>query len=355
MSRTWRLVRLLDSPRGRTLSELADELGCSSRTVIRDLRGLQDAGLPIYDEREGREKLWKFVDGFKSRVPPPFTVTELLALYFARRLSRVLRDTPFYASLESAHAKIAGLLPRESRALIDEYDSVLAARPGPFKDYSRQRKLIEVVTEAARYRKSLDVTYHTFSRGVVTERRIDPYRLFYFQGGLYVIGFDHLRNEIRIFALERIQRWTLTEETFPLPEDFDFERHMKSALGIFRGREIEARIRFRPSAAPFVAERQWHETQEISTEQDGSIVLTMRVADTLELRRWILSFGSDADVLEPEHLRRQIRDEAQAILDQSERSHFVPGQLHLPIADFLERLVLSPQRAGGHEQRSSRR
>ena len=87
VSRTWRLVRLLESPQGRTLSELEQELGCSRRTVIRDLQGLQGAGLPIYDVRDGREKRWKFVDGFKSKIPPPFSLTELLALYFARRLS----------------------------------------------------------------------------------------------------------------------------------------------------------------------------------------------------------------------------------------------------------------------------
>ena len=336
VSRTWRLVRLLESPQGRTLTELEEELGCSRRTVMRDLRGLQEAGLPIYDVRDGREKRWKFVDGFKSKVPAPFSLTELLALYFARRLSGVLRDTPFHESLESAYAKLSSLLPAEGIALLDDCDGVLAAKAGPFKDYSRLQKLIETVTEAAINRTSLDITYHTFSRGAMTERRIDPYRLFYFQGGLYVIGFDHLRDDIRIFALERIREFAVPEETFELPEDFDFDTHMKSALGIFRGKETEVRIRFRPSAAPFIAERKWHETQELASENDGSVVLTMRVADTLELRRWVMSFGSEAEVSEPESLRQEIRNEAQAILDQLDRWDFAPGQLYLPIGDSLE-------------------
>ena len=340
VSRTWRLVRLLESPQGRTLSELEQELGCSRRTVIRDLQGLQGAGLPIYDVRDGREKRWKFVDGFKSKIPPPFSLTELLALYFARRLSGVLRDTPFHESLESAYAKISSLLPAEGIALLDDCDGVLAARPGPFKDYSRLQTLIEEITEAALARTSLDITYHTFSRGVMTKRRVDPYRLFYFQGGLYVIGFDHLREDLRIFAVERIREWAVTEETFTPQEDFDFDVHMKSALGIFRGPETDVRIRFRPSAAPFIAERQWHETQELVSERDGSLVLTMRVADTLELRRWVLSFGSEAEVLEPESLRQEIRHEAQAILDQFERWELAPGQMTLPIGDFLKELAV---------------
>jgi predicted DNA-binding transcriptional regulator YafY len=92
--------------------------------------------------------------------------------------------------------------------------------------------------------------------------------------------------------------------------------------------------------APFIAERQWHATQELVTERDGSVVLTMRVADTLELRRWILGFGASAEVLAPESLRDEIRKEAQAMVDRSEPPEVVPGQLHLPIADFLEELVL---------------
>lgn len=76
------------------------------------------------------------------------------------------------------------------------------------------------------------------------------------------------------------------------------------------------------------------------SERDGSVVLTMRVADTLELRRWVLSFGSEAEVLEPESLRQEIRDEAQAILDQLERFDLAPGQMTLPIGDFLKELAV---------------
>ena len=100
------------------------------------------------------------------------------------------------------------------------------------------------------------------------------------------------------------------------------------------------RVRFRPSAAPFITEREWHETQELEREDDGSVVLAMRVADTLELRRWVLSFGSEAEVLEPESLRVEIRNEAQAILDQLDRWDFVPGQLPLPMGEFTDELAV---------------
>ena len=63
----------------------------------------------------------------------------------------------------------------------------------------------------------------------------------------------------------------------------------------------------------------------------------MRVADTLELRRWVLSFGSEAEVLEPESMRQEIHHEAQAIFNQLERFDLAPGPMTLPIGDFLKR------------------
>ena len=280
---------------------------------MRDLQSLDVAGFPITEEPDGREKRWSLHPDYRSSFPVPFTLTELMALQFAGRLSGVFRDTPFHESLESAYKKLSTLVPPEGMAFLEACDDVLATKSGPFKDYSRLQALIQGVTDAAIDRASLDISYHTFSRGQMTERRLDPYRLFYFQGGLYVIGFDHLRSDIRIFALERIREWSVTEETFERAEDFDFDAHMQSALGIFRGDETDVRLRFRASAAPFVKEREWHGTQELETEDDGSVVLTMRVADTLELRRWVLSFGSEVDVVAPESLRDEIRNEAQSI------------------------------------------
>jgi predicted DNA-binding transcriptional regulator YafY len=110
---------------------------------------------------------------------------------------------------------------------------------------------------------------------------------------------------------------------------------MKSALGIFRGPEMDVRIAFRASAAPAILERQWHPSQTLESRPDGSVVLSLTVADTLELRRWVMSFGAEAEVLEPPSLREQIRNEAQTLLDQLERWDFAPDQPFLPIFEGL--------------------
>jgi predicted DNA-binding transcriptional regulator YafY len=87
-------------------------------------------------------------------------------------------------------------------------------------------------------------------------------------------------------------------------------------------------------AAHAVVERQWHPSQRIETGANGTIVLSLLVADTLELRRWIMSFGAEAEVLEPVSLRNAIRDELQSLLDQLERWDLSPDQPFLPLLEL---------------------
>ena len=335
IARSWLLMQLLDSPTGRTLAELEKELECSRRTVMRDLQGLQKAGIPIYDERDGKEKRWKFVEGFKNRIPPPFTLTELMGLYFVRALCKPLAGTPIQQSVETAFKKIAAILPKEGIAFLAQIDGAITARPTSFKDYSQHKKLIETVTAARAQHKTLAAIYESFTSRQITHRNIDPYQLCYFQGGLYVIAYDHLRSDMRTFALERFVKIELTKETFEVRKDFNYESYMQDALGIFRGPPIEVKVAFPKKSAPFIRERQWHASQQIEDQPDGSIHLTLKVADTLELRRWILGFGKEAEVLEPESLRREIQEEAQALVERLERWDMPPDQLLLPIGGPL--------------------
>ncbi|MFP3871074.1 MAG: helix-turn-helix transcriptional regulator [Syntrophobacteria bacterium] len=113
LSRQWRILRMLEeSRRGFTVSELARELNCVRRTVYRDLEILQEAGFPIYTERDGRASRWAFIDTFRFHLPVPFSSIELMALYFSRDLLSVFEGTIFYEDLESLFGKVKSTLPR---------------------------------------------------------------------------------------------------------------------------------------------------------------------------------------------------------------------------------------------------
>ena len=151
--------------------------------------------------------------------------------------------------------------------------------------------------------------YRTGRTGEVRVRELDPYRVWYRNGGLYVVGHDHLSGELRTFAVNRIQEIDLLQEKFEVSEDFDFEAFTASAFGVISEAVARVRIRFEKAWRSHVEEHSWHESQQLVELPDGRIELIMEVGGTPEIRNWVLSFGSGAEVLEPEPLRDEVRTE----------------------------------------------
>jgi predicted DNA-binding transcriptional regulator YafY len=129
-----------------------------------------------------------------------------------------------------------------------------------------------------------------------------------------VIGHCHLRGDIRIFALDRIKMLHQTKEVFEVPEEFDFEEFMKPSFGVCQGEGVKVRLRFAPDAAGYIKEKIWHDSQEIVPQKDGSIIFEAEVAGIHEIKVWVMSWGSKAEVIEPQSLREEIQTEIETIM-----------------------------------------
>jgi predicted DNA-binding transcriptional regulator YafY len=306
LARQWQLIqRLARSRYGLGLDALAEELGCVRRTVYRDLDALMLAGFPVVSEKRDGRVLYRFLDSFRLG-DVPFTPDEILALAFGEDLLRALEGTVFHDSIHSALAKIrAGLGPEltEYLARLGESFRVL---PGPHKDYAKVRDTIRLLNQAVIERRTLRIRYRTGSTGALSLRELDPYRVWYRSGGLYAVGFDHKSKEIRTFAVDRIQSATATARRFEPDPSFDFEAIMAASFGVIAEKPVQVRIRFERRWAGYVEERVWHASQELTRLGDGRVELTMQVGGTADLRTWILSFGSGAEVIEPEALRKEV-------------------------------------------------
>jgi len=315
LGRQWKIIQtLISSRRGKSASELAQELECNPRTLYRDMEALQAAGFPIYTERSDGKNLWSILDTVKHQMPVPFSLTELMALYFGRDMLKVFKDTAFYESLESLLKKVKTTLPPESIKYLENVEQTLHLSIKPYKDYGRFKEIINRVTDAALNRKTIEIVYYTMSRKKETRRKVDPYRVWFFNGTFYLIGLCHMRNEVRIFALDRIKMLHQTNENFEVPKDFNPDDFMGSSFGVYQGPTIKIRVWFHPDVAGYIKEKIWHESQKIHSQPDGSIIFEAQVAGTDEIRFWIMTWGSKAQVLEPESLREEIREEAEAML-----------------------------------------
>ncbi len=314
LARQWKIIQTLISSRfGKSITELAADLQCHTRTVYRDLEALQAAGFPVYTERTGGKNLWCLLDSAKHSIPIPFSLPELMALYFSRGMMGVLKDTVFYDSLVTLFEKIKATLPDEYIEYLSRVEKSLAVKSKPHTPYGPLRSIIDKVSEAAILKKFIRIDYYAMSRKKTTRRKVAPYKIWFFDGTFYLIGHCGLRQDIRIFAMDRIQNFEPTDETFEVPEDFNVDDFMKSSFGVFQGQPVKVRIRFAADIADYIQEKIWHETQQIEAQKDGSIIFEAEVAGIDEIKFWILKWGAKAGVLEPESLRDEIRREAEAM------------------------------------------
>ena len=315
LARQWIIFQqLMTSRYGKTVKDLAAGLDCHQRTVYRDLVALQVGGFPIYNERVNGTNFWALLESAKKPVPIPFSLAELIALYFGRDVLKILKNTVFHDSLESLFKKIKTTLPAESKKYLKQIENSLRAGSGPHKNYDKFRETIEALNEAIINKKVVEIVYYTMSRRKVTQRKVAPYKMWFYNGTFYVIGHCRKRKEIRIFAVDRIKMFNLTDERFEIPADFNADEFMKASFGVFQGQPVHIRLHFTPSAAGYVKEKVWHNSQKISERKDGSVILELDVAGTKEIKSWILCWGSQVQVLEPDSLREEIRSEAAEIL-----------------------------------------
>ena len=338
LSRHWRILKQIEvSKNGLTAAKIVEIGGASLRTAYRDLSDLQLAGFPLYTEKGEKGNLWKFVDTYEFKVPLPFTFTELMALHLSRDLFQVFKGTVFFESIESLFKKVQATLPPQALAYLDQIQSKFHISIKPYKDYEKFRKIIEQVNQATENCQRIKVFYKPLRSKKHTQRLIDPYKIWFFEGTIYIIGFCHLRNQIRTFVIDRIKMLRITNEKFEQPDDFDFNEYIKHSFKVMRDELFTVKVRFAPTCARYVGEKIWHESQQTKKIADGSLEMTLRVAGLDEIKHWIMGFGSEAYVIEPEKLKDMVKADLKKSLVQYEEVKPVFQKIEAPgnKADFI--------------------
>jgi predicted DNA-binding transcriptional regulator YafY len=298
------------------LASLPEDYARHSRTIRRDLEALE-LHFPVFAMRQNGRTVWKLVEGYQGGVPQlGFSPAELMALVFSRDLLKPLDGTPIKESLDSVFNKAAAALPAEAAAYIQRLRSYFSVGFGPHKSYSEYRETVERLTRAIDQKRTVEMRYYSASRDATRLRAVDPYRLWYAGGALYLIGYCHRRQDVRMFAVERIRSLAVTSKPCQMPLNFDIEAYVQDALVVMRGKPVEVELVFDRRTAAWVKDREWHPSQRLELIKDGRLKMYLSVADTPELVGWILSFGGGVRVVAPAQLREGVLAEAKRILDQ---------------------------------------
>jgi predicted DNA-binding transcriptional regulator YafY len=310
--RQWAILKSLEASRRATIDDLAKQTGVTTRTIRRDLDALQEAGFPLFDEVHDGKKYWTLEQkAFRRLDDTAFTLAELSALYFSRTLVECLSGTPFERDVRSAFDKLSAALTPGMRQFLDRMPLAIQAKPDPGTQAAAPRtKEVAQLLEATLQQRRITMRYHSFSSNREKTYVLEPYRLVFGQGSLYVLGFVPEYGEVRTFAVDRIAQVSLMEERFEpleLPEDA-----FAHSLGVTQGTPERIQVRFAPRIARYVRERVWHPSQAIDDAADGSLLLTLHVVNDWALKSWILGFGGLATVVAPASLAEEIVAELEA-------------------------------------------
>src|SRR5262245_22084897 len=222
---------MIDRPQGVTVDDASRDLQCTIRTIWRDLDTLQKAGFPLYTERaaDGNRGVWRVTEDFKRALPLKLTLGELAAVLMSRHLLSPLGLGVLGPEVASAFDKIQHVLSRDALKVLDQIRDRLGVRPSGAKLHAPAAEHLPKIHQALAEHRTLKTRYYSASRDSEDVREIDPYHLTLFNGGLYLVGYCHMRDAVRTLAVERMRSVELSRARFAVPADFNAERYLEGA------------------------------------------------------------------------------------------------------------------------------
>jgi predicted DNA-binding transcriptional regulator YafY len=310
-------VDFLARPGGATIEELGEELEVERRTAYRIRETLEELNFPLYEDSSGNDgkKRYRFQNSYLKKLPNlsipelNLTISEAIALYFIRGNSRLFRGTDIERKIESAFIKLDAFMPEGLADRLDKVKTLFVPTVKFAKDYKDKGVIINSLTGAMLRQQTCLVEYHSFHDDKIRNFRIDPLRFFERDGGLYLFVNATTFGQIRVLAVERIIKLTVSEVLFEYPEKFDPDSLLDGAFSIIYDEPFEVKISFSPKIARYIKERTWAKNQNIIENNDGTVILELKTSGWRDVKKWVLSFGADALVIEPESLRIEIRTE----------------------------------------------
>ena len=279
-----------------TAPELAEQFEVSRRTIQRDIESLCRAGIPIATA-QGAGGGISILEGYRVD-RTLLTAPEMQAILAGLRSLDSVSGTRRYAQLmEKLSAGTSGLVPGGSHLLIDLSSWYKTSLPPK----------IECIQQAIEQHRSICFTY--FSPKGESQRTVEPYYLVFHWSAWYVWGWCGLRQDFRLFKLNRMTDLT-TGESFP-PRSSPLPNLEPERIFPIK---YQVTVLFDPSCRWRLVEE--YGAERLTVEPDGRLRFTGGFPDAEGVLSWVLTFGDKAELLEPAELREHLQDVLRRTLSQ---------------------------------------
>jgi len=307
------LSLLSDKRQGYTLDELMvplsrEGIDISRKTLERDIDYITE-NFYVYEEDEKRDGKPVYKANLYNLKNVTFSISDMIALQFAREVLRSYSGLEVGATAEKLLDKLISQGPNVNRQFIETLNGMMKVSVADITPDRPDPDTLALLRDCIKDRRPVRLAYHAFNTDQETERLFDPYLLEVYDGCWHVVGYCHLRENIRDFRVSRIASADAAEGTFRKPDGF-YEAYKRSRFDKLNGETpIRLRIRFRGEAARYMQEYEAGKATRLVTEPDGCVIFERNTSLNPEIVRWVLAYGSGAEVLEPESLRTLVQDE----------------------------------------------
>ena len=322
MSRKHQMARIIqvahlihNEPRKWTRPRLAEEFGVNKTTIQRDVNLLSDMGIEVVPcGKQGYEMVSDF---FLPTLN--FDFKEALALVTAANLYRTAEGKQAVEVLDRAINKITSALPKQVNDTLNQISPRIEVSDQQMSEMNENQPYKEDLYQAIRERRRVSIDYNSFRSGEKTHHRLAPYAVLFRKHAWYVIGCSETSDQIRTFRINRIDSLKITQLGYTIPEHFSVQKHLEKSWDIMDGPDTDVVILFASRIAPLIREVNWHPTQQIKELGNGVLRFEVTVAGWREIGWWILGWGHEAAVVEPEALQKWIAQTAQKMVDLYEK------------------------------------
>lgn len=279
-------------------AQVAREFNVERKTVQRDINYMRELGAPLQFDKKRSGYFYTEKNYFLPAIQ--ITQSDVFAFLVNEQILKLYQDAPYYDEIKEIIEKIIQFLPNEIS--LQDSAAIFSFSQLPVSHVNRDH--FKVIQKSAYEEKKLKIKYLSQHSNKMNDRVVDPYAIKNHNGIWYLIAFCHQRNEVRVFAMNRILAIETTDIDFYKPTNFSTDEFFKDSFSIYRTeKKYHVKLKFSPYQARWIRERQWHKSQQLTELEDGGLILEMEVQGLDEVKRWVMQYGGEVEVVEPEILK----------------------------------------------------
>lgn len=283
--------------------ELAEKLEVSTRMVRKYRDDLDLAGI-IINSTSGVNGGYSLDSNIDYLLDLSMGEEEFVAIQFA---NEQLKGNNFIYSRELDELVNKISVSRKIKYIKTNLVEYISKTPKA-NDFEDERKKCLDIHAAIIGRYKIELKYFSLNTGE-SERVVHPYATITYEGALYFIAYCEKKEEIIQFKLSRIKDYKITDQKFERNKNFVLRDYLKGSFGMYRGQSIKIKLKIQKPMSYIVSEKIWGDDQKVEWIENESIIFEAEFQGVTEIKSWILSMGSLAEVLEPDSLKEEIQNE----------------------------------------------